>query len=568
MQSTFHGLETARRAMMTQQYALHTTGHNIANANTEGYTRQRVNFQQTEAYPSIGKNAPRLPGNLGTGVAAGSIQRVRDAFLDVQYRTENNKVGYWDSRAKALEKMEDILNEPSNEGLNQQIDMLWMGLQDLSVDPEDTGARSVVRQRAVAVAETLNYLANSLSAVRNDYKNEIQVTETEVNALLNQLNNVNEQIRKTEPHGYVTNDLYDQQDQLLDQLSGIVNIQVQREKSGGQPNAAAEGAVTVYLLDEQGNRSMILVNGKSLDPNDPDDYSHAKMSIDLSGDYVNNIAFFKHDADVNDLASVPLGQMGAAEIGNGELKALIEAYGYVLTNGDGEQTVHGLYPDMLAELDTMAKTFADELNAIHSSGYTLGTESDPAVLGGNFFVFDDANPARSIKVSNDILTNLNKIAASSVNPNALTVESRASYEALMNEHPVNFTAVSNFLSEEAEFRDNIARSFPGNGTNAKHLANAKDASLFSNGGTIGSYYQSVIGEMAVSAQEANRMVRTAGTLRDSVDFRRQSVSNVSLDEEMTLMIQYQHAYNAAARNITMVDEMLDRIINGMGVVGR
>ncbi|MCL7746740.1 flagellar hook-associated protein FlgK [Halalkalibacter alkaliphilus] len=571
MQSTFHGLETARRAMMTQQYALHTTGHNIANANTEGYTRQRVNFTQTESFPAVGKNTPRVPGNLGTGVAAGSIQRVRNEFLDVQYRTENNKVGYWEARAKSLEKMEDILNEPSEQGLNHQIDMFWMALQDLSVDPEDTGARSVVRQRSVAVAETFNYLHDSLSTIRNDYKNEIEVTEKEVNALLNQLNNVNEQIRKAEPHGYVTNDLYDQQDNILDRLSRVMNIQVQREHSGGQANSAAEGAVTVYLVNDAGVRytdeagnPIKLVNGKP-DQNEP---THLKLAINFNDDnYVDGFTFAAHDADLTDPNVQQAGVIDLAAMPRGEMKGLIEAYGYEV---DG--AVRGLYPDMLEELNVMATAFANELNAIHRTGYTLPTDMIDAVLGGDFFQFEEGNAAGTIQIAGAIQSNLNNIAASSVNINALSDEDKAIYENMINQTPKDtnyFNELGSFLANAA-YKENVTRSFAGDGSNAKLLANAKDARLpFENGtGTIGSYYQGVIGDMAVNANEANRMVSTTDTLRDSIEFRRQSVSNVSLDEEMTMMIQYQHAYNAAARNITMVDEMLDRIINGMGIVGR
>src|SRR5690625_1873340 len=134
MQSTFHGLETARRAMMAQQSSLRTVGHNIANANTKGYSRQRVNLTQTEPFHGAGMNRPRLPGHLGTGVKADSIQRIREHFLDVQYRNETNKVGYWKTRMKAFEQMEDVLIETEDQGLNYQIDLFWTSLQDLILD--------------------------------------------------------------------------------------------------------------------------------------------------------------------------------------------------------------------------------------------------------------------------------------------------------------------------------------------------------------------------------------------------------------------------------------------------
>jgi len=99
MTSTFQGLETARRGMFTQQSALYTLGHNVANANTPGYSRQRVNMMTETPYPSVGLNRPDIPGQMGTGVKTGSVQRVREGFLDVQYRNENTKFGYWEAKS-------------------------------------------------------------------------------------------------------------------------------------------------------------------------------------------------------------------------------------------------------------------------------------------------------------------------------------------------------------------------------------------------------------------------------------------------------------------------------------
>src|SRR6185312_11149905 len=112
MRSTFMGLETAKRGMYAQQSAIYVTGHNIANKNTPGYTRQRVNFVPTEPFPTASMNRPQIPGQLGTGVKDGTIQRIRESFVDEQYRGENNKFGYYQTLADSISKMEDIMNEP------------------------------------------------------------------------------------------------------------------------------------------------------------------------------------------------------------------------------------------------------------------------------------------------------------------------------------------------------------------------------------------------------------------------------------------------------------------------
>ncbi|WP_218240514.1 flagellar basal body protein, partial [Pseudomonas sp. 2822-17] len=99
------------------QTAIQTTGHNIANANTPGYSRQRVNLQPTGGFPTPGFSQPAITDQLGSGVQAGEITRIREAYLDDQFRGENNKHGYWNSLHESLTKMEDIMNEPTEDGL-------------------------------------------------------------------------------------------------------------------------------------------------------------------------------------------------------------------------------------------------------------------------------------------------------------------------------------------------------------------------------------------------------------------------------------------------------------------
>src|SRR5690625_2581329 len=254
--STFHGLEMAKKALFAQQGALHTTGHNIANANTDGYSRQRVNFNTTTPFPVPSRVQPQIAGQLGTGVEIGSVQRIRDQFLDAQYRTENSKLGYWEATSTALRRMENLLNEPTEQGLAEVMNLFWQSLNDLAVNPDNTGARSVVAQRGLAVAETFNYLSKNLKSIQADLKSQIDVmagdTDSQINSLLRQINDINEQVQKIEPHGYVANDLYDRRDVLIDELSKLVNIKVHRHKSADSSQEIADGLVSIELVKEDG----------------------------------------------------------------------------------------------------------------------------------------------------------------------------------------------------------------------------------------------------------------------------------------------------------------------------
>ncbi|MDI2589759.1 flagellar hook-associated protein FlgK [Psychrobacillus sp. NEAU-3TGS] len=509
MGSTFMGLETSKRGLYTQQSALYTTGHNISNANTLGYSRQRVNMEATLGYPGTGLNAPKIPGHLGTGVQAQSVQRIRDQFIDRQYRQETNKLGYWEAKSNAISQMEDILSEPSEFGLNTSLDQFWKSLQDLSANPENAGARKVVVQRGIAVAESFNYINKQLTDIQGNLKNEIRVSTNDVNSILNQIASINEQIQQIEPNGYLPNDLYDARDTLLDELNTYFPIEIEYSKSGGNALAIAEGAVKVSIKTNSG--LVEVVDGKD--------------AATLKADGLNEDNSFE---PFTQFTVVSKGNAAGGTISysdlektKGKLLATIDSYGYS-SNG----TTKGFYPEMLKNLDDMAVAFAEKFNEIHKGGTDLNGD-----VGKDFFVSK---------------TN-GQISASTI-----------SVDSMFESDPSLLAASSSTGKEE------------GNGANALLLSNMKFAPLTigsTTNTTVQSFYQSIIGKLGVDGEQANRLAYNSATIKLTVENNRAAVSSVSLDEEMTNMIIFQQAYNASARMITVVDETLDKIINGMGRVG-
>ncbi|OIK11430.1 flagellar hook-associated protein FlgK [Bacillus sp. MUM 13] len=523
MVSTFMGLETARRGMTAQQSALYTLGHNISNANTPGYTRQRVNFTQTTSFPSVGMNAPQIPGQMGTGVQAGSVQRIRDSFLDTQYRGESNKVGYYGMLSDSLSKMEGIMNEPSDSGLQSTMEKFWNSLQTLSSNPENSGARDVVAANGQMVADTINYYYNSLSSIQTDIGNQIDVKTNSINSIIDNIDQLNHQIASVEPNGYLPNDLYDQRDALVDQLSSMINIKVSSVKPANYGNAKpiAEGLYNIELINKEGKPYTPAVELIPVDP------SGMKAVNRLTVNYQNT---------TDPKGAVKSIQFGTVEVTDmnfsGELAGAIESYGYV----SGTE-VKGTYPDMLSQLNKMTEAFANEFNKIHSEGYALGAAS---MSGKGFFTFSAGNAAKSISVSKDILDNPLNIAAGK---NSGASGDNGNVQALADLKKVNFSDYTFYKVPANTLPDGLTGSFD-------------------------SFYAGLIGKLGVNSQSAQKNASNSQVLADSVDKNRQSVSSVSLDEEMTDMIKFQQAYNASARNITIVDEMLDKIINGMGTGGR
>ncbi|WP_214760001.1 flagellar hook-associated protein FlgK [Exiguobacterium sp. s129] len=506
MGSTFMGLETARRSLTTHQWALQATGNNVANASNPGYSRQRLTLGMTEQL-SVNFGGTKA-GQFGTGVRGETLARIRDLMIDQQYRDESVKNAFYATKEAAFGRMEDIINEPSENGLAKSLDLFWASLQDLSVNPDDTGARSVVRQRAMTLAETFNYMSSSLTKVQDDLKAEAGVVSKKINDLLTKINNVNRQIGDAEPLGVLPNELYDERDRYMDELSQFIEfervpVDYLNGETRGNSQRVAEGRIDIQITVPGNPNPIKLVDG-------------------ITGGVGEMTESTYRAAD-----AVTAEAMTLQDMPNGKLRALVEMYG----SQSGPEAANGAYTKMLKDLDEMASVFATAFNNAHM------TNKDASGTDGrnDFFVNSGTNTNTDIKASN--------------------IE-------------VNETFMSNLDLIAASKDGNI-----GDGSGALELARLKEMALsFAGSATtttsIGKYYQNVIGNMAVEASQNANLAKSTFALLSSSDQRRQSVSAVSLDEEMTMMIQYQHAYNAAARNITAVDEMLDKIINGMGVVGR
>lgn len=522
MGSTFMGLETSKRGLSAQQSGLYTTGHNISNANTIGYSRQTVNLKPTNGFPGSGMNAPQIPGYLGTGATPGSIQRVRDQFVDNQFRQETTKLGYWGSRTEAIGQLEGILNEPSTYGIDTAFNDFFKALQDLSASPENSAARQVAIEKAKTLAESFNYTNKQLTEVQENLKNQINVETKNVNSILKQIAQLNDQIANSEPNGYLPNDLYDERDILVDQLSQYLPITIKKEGNGGNSKEAAEGTYNIFLKLADGSEVQ-LVNKREA----------ATLTPQTTGGNFDDSKTFTAFSQFNIVmgsgggtgATVNMSQLNK---GSGILQGIVESYGYVNKDATGT-AIEGIFSDKLAELDQLANEFAKAFNDIHKKGYTLekkdadGTLIDASVAGREFFV---VNGAGGIKVSNDILKDFNKFAVSS------------------------------------------AANEVGNGKIAIELSNLKTKALADlNNASAQTFFQSMIGDVGVMGEQATRMFKNSSSLQLSISNNRASVSSVSLDEEMTNMIMYQQAYNASARMLTVMDETLEKIINGMGRVG-
>ncbi|MDQ8734024.1 flagellar hook-associated protein FlgK [Paenibacillus sp. LHD-38] len=518
MASTFHGLETARRSLFTTQSALNTTGHNIANANTVGYSRQIVNMTASRPIDAVGFSKSAAAGQLGTGVEASSITRVREKFLDNQFRNENKSNGNFTVQLDTLSKLEGIVNEPSDTGLRTVISNFWNSWSDLSKNPENADGRKVVMEQTMALVDSFNYTAKQLGELKADLTENAEINLNTVNSITTSIAQLNGEIRRVEGLGDNANDLRDQRDLITDQLSGLVNIRVEEQANG-------------YRITMGGTE---LVQGTAKTDLNMSAIDTAIASGDLNSGAIYGTLYSRDhyvDGYIGELDKL------VQTMANGEFEVTLPK-GSVLPEGTVLNNV--TYTGANRTLTEDTTVMVNGLNGLHQLGYSLAGQD----AGLPFFTDSTGGTtgltAGNITLNPAIVANSNLIASS-----MRVVTNADGSESVISGN--NSLAV--LFSQMRDTRFDF------------------DAETGDNKNTVDAYFRSVVGQLGVQAAEATRMQTNQQIIVDQVDSRRQSVSGVSLDEEMSNMIKFQHAYNAAARNMTMIDEVLDKVINGMGRVG-
>lgn len=456
--SNFSGLNVALSALYAQRRGLEITGHNVANANTEGYSRQRVNLEANGG-PRTGTFWSRTI-DTGGGVHVASITRFRDAFLEIRSALAQGDGGRLGQLQGGLTQVEALFNEPSDQSLAKSMSEFWSGWDDIANHPGDGAARTQLLQRGAALASSINRAADQLSQFRTDGISQLSSLTTDINTAASNVAELNKAIRSAVSGGLNAGDLMDQRDLLVNELAQKVGATI-RPTEYGQVNVFVNGTA--------------LVSGESA----------SALTLDSAASPV-----VMRWAGSNHPATVTGGQAGGMlELINTKL------------------------PGYSASLDTIALKLRDDVNAIHTTGAGLDS-----VSGRKFF---DATSASDLAISTDIGTDTDKIAAALASGGTL------------------------------------------DGSVALTLA---DLALSSTG--AGAQYRSMIVGLGVETQSAQRQADIQGQTADQIDGARESASGVNTDEEMVAMVQFQHAYEAAARFLTAIDQMLDVLVNRTGLAGR
>ncbi len=453
MASLSNILEIARRSLTAQRLAINTTGHNISNAGTPGFSRQRVEFAPTDPMRTA-------YGFVGTGVITSRIGRVREGFIDQQIRGASDTLGSAASQQKILGQVEAVLNEPADNGLSASLNRFYNAFNELALHPEESAYRSNVLQQGTLLSQSFHQLNKNLTQLHGDILNDVNAKVADINRLTKEIGQLDLQIVTALSGGDEPSDLKDKRDMKLDELSKIVRISANEDTNG----------------------SMIVSIGGA-------EVASRGLSTDVVASIENGQVVIR-----------PGNSPRALSVISGSLGGDVEMFNRVI-------------PDYIDKVHQLASAMITTVNNAHRAGFGLGT---PPLTGNDFFVGTDA---ATIDINPFLLTNPAAIATSS--------DGR-----------------------------------PGNNDVALALAAQKSAMVLDGGvTTIPQFYNNLVSAIGSAINQAGYQESTQQLIVTQLENQRNSVSGVSIDEEMTNLIKYQRAFDASARLVSTVDEMMQTIID-------
>lgn len=471
------GLSASKKQMST-------TAHNIANVNTEGFSRKRADLQTNRP---IGRSNTVM----GTGVDVSSIKRIHDNLIEKKLINAKTEHSYHEERSFHLNQMENVLNESSEQGLTKVMGDFFNAFRELSTQPENETMKNLVRDKALVVTHDFNRIAQSIADVENNIDNRAKLYVEDINGLLENIKNLNIKITELEVSNGETGDLRDQRDLSVKKLSEYFEVETSvNERNQYSVNVIGVGSLVVGGLVQKIEASI------------------QRSDINPEG---SDIKIFFKDKSSGDLANL---------FQRGKLKALIETKAQEINKTQNE-------------LDKLAFNLAESTNAIHRKGFIntdLPLDSQgrlPASLGNlkitdvDFFKkplkLDGA--ARQLSLSNDITNN------------ALSIAVAAQANA------------------------------PGDNRIAIAISKLQNEKLFNNNtASLEEEYVKSIASIGLATSKSNINEEQSKGLLAQVETLRERVSGVSLDEEATQMMQYQHAYQASARVIKASEDMFNSLL--------
>ena len=601
MRSTFSGLNTMVRGVFANQLSLDTVGHNITNASTEGYSRQKVNLAATR-----GQGVSSLYGNVmvGTGVDSMSIERARNIYADKQFWQETSTQEYYKTTQVNYEKIEAVFDDSDKTGILNAMDEFYKAWQNLSKDASTASPRVAVIEKGNTLADRIKTAGQQLQSQINSQYDEMRVTVNKVNETTAKIVQLNKNIMQQEAIGASANDLRDQRDLLVDELSQYMNLNVYEDEKGmysvvsngitmvggverltlemSDPINNGDYGINDYVINiKESGITFLPQNGslKAQQDTIAEDKEYIDKLADMAGFLLttfNNM--HQQGAGINgsdsSLGSFTTQPDGTVTDANGEYKGPL----YGLNFYGDDNTVY----EWDADNHQMKATSMTAGTVTRSIDYTETTNSDGTKTRTPKVKIDgtikSTDTVRGINIITALTVNgqLSKTGGQdSVAARIFSVEKETNnnggytgaYEIAVNgskdgTNAVNLSALMNMSGSEAQ-KYNTANVFLNGSTEAVSTsARSTDAD------SLNAYYNAAMSKLGSDAESLKAKESSQEDLITQIVNWRSSTAGVDWNEELTNMITFQKGYSACSRCLTTMDEMLDRLINSTGTVGR
>lgn len=514
MASTFLGLNTAYTGLQAYQAAINTSAHNISNTNTEGYSRQKTNAQAEQALRTYAQY-----GTIGTGVVVTSIEQIRDRYYDIKYRNNNTNVGEYSVYENYMTQIEDYLNEYSLEGMTAEWDNFFAALTELQKKPEDNTVRNSVINAGKSLADYFNNLYVNLRNIQIDANEEIKNQCDRVNTLAENIASLNKQINMIEVHHGNANDLRDQRNQLVDELSAIINVETSEQDMGN--------GVTYYTVRANGQDLVYNYNFNTLVT---EAKTEKRNASDAEGMYEitwsNGTTFDEYNSTLGGtlkaLLDIRDGCNNAYEVET----VNVDAEGKItrelsIEQKKGENTDYKGIPYYQSKINEFVNLMSDAVNEVFVKGQT--TDGVPGI------------PFFTVKYEEGSMS-------------ALTVE----VNPILMEDNTRLATTTNYLDGEAK-SDLV-----------DELLSLKSAKIF-NGGTGSYFLESIVAAVSIDSDKATTFYSNFRNISHTVQNQRLSVMGVDDDEEAIDLLKYQQAYNLCSKMISVLSEVYNKLINETGL---
>lgn len=623
MGSTFSGIELGKRSIMAHTDAISTAGHNISNANTEGYSRQRVQLKEFDPLYRPDLERPERAGMLGQGIDVQSITRIRDEMLDQRITAQQNQESYWDTRSKYYTMIEQIYNEPDEVSIRSNMDKFWESWQELSINPESQAARQAVVTRGESLSDSIKSKWENLMGVGSLINSDIDSTVKQINSYANQIAAVNSEIVRSRGVGDNPNDLLDRRDLLVDKLSKLANITTDRRDPDEfmvhlDGKVLVQGGVArnfdlVSLTDNNGYEKLV--------------WADTREDASVSGGTLGALIELR-DVDVrNEIQSLNTMTMNFSDLVNDVHR---NAYGANNVTGLDFFTQHSFVENVNGNFDRNGDGVLDHSYIFRFTGTTtlnpqeqIGFEGVMTFSGpsGNVQVpyhptdtvetvinrINDSNGEvkayldrnnnlvlkgttaqnvenpdfviRHVEDSGFFLTGYSGILAASGADGAYdfaradAVDSLAGAQFAVSPvlNPAGYIEVNGVIKNDvksvaAAFRDDSGNVNAGDGRAAVEIASIRNTKvMIGHERTLDDYFADSVTNVGLKGEQAENNLKSHMAIMNELRTMRDSISGVNIDEELSDIIKFQHGYNAAAKFVTIWDSLIDTVINRLGV---